>query len=200
MGRGERAIPALMVGVVSSIIPATTLSIVSTRTPAALAGANAGAKAKLNEMASVGKRQFMWALGCLVTSLLMSVGSACGGKQQRRATTVRIADVELRASSLVTPTYPEYSARHHVEGLAVIEARVGSNGRVLSTKVLQSPNVDIATAAERAARMATFEMPKFPGKGDVDGVAKFYFYFRFRDGVPKVLLPSQLRHKVSGYR
>ncbi len=128
----------------------------------------------------------------------MFIGSACQGKQQQRVATVRIADVELRATRLVTPTYPEYSVRHHIEGLAVIEARVGSNGRVLSTKVLQAPNADIARSAEYAARMATFEMPKFPGKGKVEGVAKFYFYFHFQDGVPKVLLPSQLRHGAAG--
>lgn len=143
-------------------------------------------------------RSLRFLLICFCCCGILSCRSSQENSQSRQPQAnstkkVRIDDVERYATNLPTPEYPLESLRDRVEGLAVIQADVSSDGRVRDAKVLQAPNTEIGYSALRAARATVFQLPEISGNYSPEGVAKFYFYFRIENGVPFVLKPSDLR-------
>jgi TonB family protein len=56
----------------------------------------------------------------------------------------------------VIPIYPHNALEHHVSGTVVLQARIGSDGRIHSLRVASTPDPDLAIAAVDAVRQWTY--------------------------------------------
>jgi TonB family protein len=52
----------------------------------------------------------------------------------------------------VNPNYPETSKRNHVSGAVILKARIGTDGRIHSLRVISTPDADLAIASLAAVR------------------------------------------------
>jgi TonB family protein len=78
----------------------------------------------------------------------------------------------------VNPFYPEASRRNHVSGSVILRARIGSDGRIHSLKVISTPAADLAIASLAAVRQWTYKPYLLNGEPvDVDTQITVNFAF-----------------------
>jgi TonB family protein len=65
-----------------------------------------------------------------------------------------MADLKI---SGVNPNYPETSKRNHVSGAVILKARIGTDGRIHSLRVISTPDADLAIASLAAVRQWTYK-------------------------------------------
>jgi TonB family protein len=65
-----------------------------------------------------------------------------------------MADLKITG---VNPNYPETSKRNHVSGAVILKARIGTDGRIHSLRVISTPDADLAIASLAAVRQWTYK-------------------------------------------
>jgi TonB family protein len=78
----------------------------------------------------------------------------------------------------IAPIYPEEAKRNHISGSVVLKARIGTDGRVHSLRVVSTPDADLAVASLEAVRRWVYKPYLLNGEPvEVDTQITTNFFF-----------------------